>query len=101
MCVPRQRCVNIRVEDLKGQTNLKKIWHLQLTIRYYSLILLLKFILIHNMLKKTSNSVYREVPYLSAQILNEKSALSAATANQQRIGCLVYPESTQISYRSL
>ena len=49
------------------------------------------------MVKKTSNSVYREVPYLSAQILNEKSAFSPATANQQRICCLVYPESTQIS----
>ena len=40
------------------------------------------------MVKKTSNSVYRE-------------AFSPATENQQRIGCLVYPESTQISERSL
>ena len=29
--------------------------------------------------KKTSNSVYREGPSLSAQILNEKSAFSPAT----------------------
>ena len=30
--------------------------------------------------KKTSNSVYREAPSLSTQILNEKSAFSPATA---------------------
>ena len=29
--------------------------------------------------EKTSNSVYREGPFLSAQILNEKSAFSPAT----------------------
>jgi len=31
------------------------------------------------LLKKTSNSVYREGPPLSAQILNEKSTFSPAT----------------------
>ena len=31
------------------------------------------------LLKKTSNSVYREGPSLSAQILNEKSAFSPVT----------------------
>jgi len=57
--------------------------------------------------KKTSNSVYRA---LSAQILYEKSAFflrpqlslkSKTITNQQRICCLVYPEITQISERSL
>ena len=61
--------------------------------------------------KKTSNSVYREQgPSLSAQILNEKSAFSPVIqlslknktiTNQQRIGCLVYPEITKVSERSL
>ena len=62
------------------------------------------------LLKKTSNTVYREGPSLCAQILNEKSAFSPGTVvfekyktitNQERIGCLVYPEITQISERSL
>ena len=54
--------------------------------------------------KKTSNSVYREGPPLSAQILNEKSAFSLKTktiTNQERIAFLVYPDITQISERSL
>ena len=33
----------------------------------------------HNILMFTSNNVYKEIPYLSAQILNEKSAFSPAT----------------------
>ena len=61
------------------------------------------------MLKKTSISVYRKGPSLYARILNEKSAFSPATVvfekkdyyYQERIGCLVYPEITQISERSL
>ena len=54
--------------------------------------------------------VYREGTSLSPQIRNEKLAfffrpqlsLKIKTiTNQQRIGCLVYPEITQISERSL
>ena len=52
-------------------------------------------------------SIERDRP---SQILNEKSAFSPGTVvfekyktitNQERIGCLVYPEITQISERSL
>ena len=61
------------------------------------------------LLKKTSNSVDREGPVLSAQILNEKSAFlrpqlslkSKTITNQERIGSSGYPEITQISERSL
>jgi len=66
-------------------------------IRYYSLILYSKFILIHYILEKTLNSVYREGPSLYARILNENglffrpqlSLESKTITNQEQIGCLV------------
>ena len=73
------------------------------------LILYSKFILIHNMLKKNQLvSIERDRPFAlefwtkNRLFLRPQLSLKSKTiTNQERIGCLVYPEITQIIERSL